>query len=181
MLNSVRYASSGFKADHVTHFNAQMPGIGSAGDIFIQQNLGGIPAALGIAVLAVYVDGGVAKLQSTFVDLSLPGVDPDIFGFAVVGFHTAQVGQPQTAAAFDFRNHTAQGIRMGSQHQTVRGIFTAQIHQQTALGGDGGGKTEAFKLLLQMDYRLAGKTGRRIDAQYCGGLPPLFTISCQKF
>ena len=62
-LNALKAgAGAGFKADKIAYLNAQLPGIGSGGNVFVQHHLRGVEAAFGVAVIAVDVDGSVAKL-----------------------------------------------------------------------------------------------------------------------
>ena len=166
------FSGAGFETDDVTHLNAQLSGVGGAGSFLVQNHFCGVPVSLSFTVVSVYMDGGIAQLQGAFVDLAVTGIDSYVFCFTVVGLHTAQCGQPQTAIALDFRNHTAQGIGVGSQHQTVLFVFAPQIHQQTAFGSDAGGKAQGFKLFFQVSCYLTGETGRRVDTQNGSGLLP---------
>ena len=84
---------SGVKADDIPHLNAQCLGIGSRRNILIQHDLHRIPAALGIAIAAVDMDGGVAKLAGTLDHPAITGVNTDILRFRILGPHAAQSSQ----------------------------------------------------------------------------------------
>ena len=112
------------------------------------------------------------KLTGAFNHGAATGVDTNIFRFGIVGVHTAQRGQPQTAVALDFGHHTAQGIGVSFQKQTVIGIFAAQIDEDTALGGDGSGETQHLKTALQPQGRIVGVAGGRVNGKQLLSLLP---------
>ena len=165
-------AGAGIEADDITDGNAQCLGFLGGGHALIQNDLNGIIGPLGIRVIAIDVDGGVCQLTGALVDLATAGIDPDILRFGVVGAHAAQRGQLQAAVAFDLADHGTQGVGVGLQKQGVPGIFAAQLHKNTALGGDARGAAQTFKGVFYPPGRVCGKAGRRVDPQKGGGLFP---------
>ena len=90
----------------------------------------------------------VAKLGCALNDVSLAGMDADVLGLRVVGIHAAKGGELQPPVSLDFGHHGSQGVGVSLQYQGVGRIQTAQVCQNAALGGSGGGKAQAFKGIL---------------------------------
>ena len=66
---------SGIEADEIADFQAQLTGRCGGIHILVQDDLHGVPAALGVAVCAVDVDGCVGQLAGALDDLAIPGPD----------------------------------------------------------------------------------------------------------
>ena len=115
------------------------------------------------------MNGSVAQLAGALENFAAAGVDPDIFGFCIVGVHTTQGGHLQAAVAFNGGHHSTQGVGMGFQQQTVVLIFAAQVDDHTALGGDESFKTQCLKGFLYPGSSLSGVAGRGIDGKQLFG------------
>ena len=160
------------KADDIAHFNTQLAGIIGRIYILIQNDLHSVPAAGSGGIILVYMDGSVTKLTGTFNHRAAAGMDADIFRFRVVGIHAAETGQLQAAVALDLTDHGAEGIGMGFQQQGIIGIFTAQIHDHTALAGDGSIKTQRGEGSLHPAGSLFGVARGGINGKQRSGLLP---------
>ena len=160
---------AGVKADDVAVFDAQGVDLGLGEDHLVQQNLHGIPAALGLGVVAVHMHRGIGQLAHAGVDLSVPGVDAHVLGLGVVGVHAAQSGKPQPAVGLHAAHHAAQSIQMGLLQNAVAGhgtVARAQLHQHAALAGDLGLIAQGLVFLHQIIHRVFGKTAGAVDGQH---------------
>ena len=153
----------GVKADVISHFNAQLPGLLGGGHVLVQHHLHAAIFPLGLAVAAVDVNRGVAQLEGAFDGFSFTGVNGDILRFAVFRPHSADGGQFQTAVGFDPADHAAQGVGVGFQEKSL--TFPAQAGQNSAFSGDFRGKSQIFKGLLHPLGSPSGKAGGRVDGQ----------------
>ena len=161
----LRDAHIGREADKIAHSDTQLLRVPLAVYILVQHHLAGIPAALGVVVVSVDVDGGVAELEGALVAAVKLGDDADVLRLRVVGVHAAQIGQPQAAVALDFGHHAAQGVRVGLQQQTVFLVLAAEVYQNAALVGKLCRKAQLFKFRLHPGGRLVGVAGGGVDVQ----------------
>ena len=133
--------------------------------ILIQDNLTGVPSAFDVVVLAVHMDRSVAELEGSFIDAVEFCHNTHILRFGVVGIHTAQVGETETSVSFDFRNHTAKGIDMRFQKQTVILVAAAERNKYSAFVGKLCVKTKFRKFIQYPRGRIFRIACRGIDVQ----------------
>ena len=162
-------AGAGFEAHHVPHLDPQRAGLLGGPHVLVQHHLAAVEGALGIAVLAVDVDGGVAQLEGSLQHPPATGVDPDVLRLAVFRPHPAQGCQAQAAIALYLRHHAAQRVGVSLQQQAL--APAAQIHQHAALGGMLGGIAQLFKGPLHPICRTGREARGAIDGQQLHGLP----------
>ena len=162
----------GIEADDIAHLQAQLTGGCGGIHILVQHDLHGVPAALGVAVGAVDMDGCIGKLAGALDDLAGAGVDADILSLGILGTHTAQGGHHGTAVALDAADHAAQRVGVGLQQQAVIFVSAAQIDEDAALGGDLGVEAQGAECLPDPGRSLGGVAGGGVDGQQSGGLLP---------
>ena len=132
-----RNACAGIEANDVADLDSERAGVIGAFHVLVKQNLGGVEGALGVGKRAVDVNRRVAELERALDDAPRAGVDPHIFGFAVFGAHSAEVGQAQSTVALDLRDHAAERVGVRLEKQGVFRIRAAEVDENAALVGEG--------------------------------------------
>ena len=163
---------AGVKAHDVPGEDAQGPGVLRGGHLLVQHYLHLIPAALGVGIAAVDVDGGVLELERPGVSLALPGIDAHVLRLGVVGLHAPQGGQAQAAPLGDLRHHAAQGVGVGLQQKAaLLRRLRVQAHQHAPLAGAHRRKAQGAVALLHPGRRPGGVARGAVNGKK---LPCLF-------
>ena len=164
-----RNARAGIEANDVADLDSERAGVIGAFHVLVKQNLGGVEGALGVGKRAVDVNRRVAELERALDDAPRAGVDPHIFGFAVFGAHSAEVGQAQSAVALDLRDHAAERVGVRLEKQGVFRIRAAEVDENAALVGEGCGEAERFEFFFDPIRRDFGKPCRAVDCKQFHG------------
>ena len=161
-VSAFRYLCSGVKRHDITDFYSESLYIVIGVYVFVKHDFGGVPAALCVSVAAVDVYGSIAELESAFVNLAVPCVNSDVFGFRVLRSHAAEICQLQSAGAFSLRYHAAESVCVSFKQERVAVVFPAEVNEHSSLCGYLRVKAECGKLILHPFGSLVGKSRRAV-------------------